>query len=247
MCHSKNVGKTPRNVPNCLFPLQHADPSNTPMPGPTTLTTPNKSSISSHTSTQLCNKVPIGYTGTPQIHPENCPIPFDNCHLYLTPIIRLITTYHPKRHWDPLNNFATIHFSDRQTDQPSRRPTGGIGNTLVSKRSMLTILIESDVLKIAVTRYTVRKWTMTYRPLSKAVRRLSSNWRELGSKTPSFSTLRAFSGRASRISNGCHIQLFMSVQIFYSYIFHIVYYAHLTVIMQLSSDKMWQNKVILLQ
>ena len=44
----------------------------------------------------------------------------------------------------------------------------------------------------------------TYRPLSKAVRRLNSDCSELGSKTPSFSTLRAFSGRASRISNGCH-------------------------------------------
>ena len=27
---------------------------------------------------QLCNKVPIGYNGTPKIHPQNCPFPFDD-------------------------------------------------------------------------------------------------------------------------------------------------------------------------
>ena len=30
--------------------------------------------------TQLCNKLPIGYNGTPQIHPQNCPFPFDDHH-----------------------------------------------------------------------------------------------------------------------------------------------------------------------
>jgi len=31
---------------------------------------------------QLCNKVPIGYNGTPQIHPQNCPFAFDDYHRY---------------------------------------------------------------------------------------------------------------------------------------------------------------------
>jgi len=50
-------------------------PSNTWMPGPTPLTTPNDSSIAARTSTQRRNKVPIGYNGTPQIHPQSAPSP----------------------------------------------------------------------------------------------------------------------------------------------------------------------------
>ena len=60
-------GKQPQNPP---FPSRHVDPT---MPNP--LTTPNDSSIGSHTSAQLRNNVPIGYNGTPQIHPRNCPFP----------------------------------------------------------------------------------------------------------------------------------------------------------------------------
>jgi len=44
------------------------------MPGPTTLITPNDSSIGSHTSTRLCNKIPISYNGVPQIHPPKLPL-----------------------------------------------------------------------------------------------------------------------------------------------------------------------------
>jgi len=29
---------------------------------------------------QLCNEVPIDYNVTPQIHTQNCPLPFDNHH-----------------------------------------------------------------------------------------------------------------------------------------------------------------------
>jgi len=42
----------------------------TSMPGPTPLTTPNDTSIGLHTSTQLRNKVPIGYSGMPKLHPK---------------------------------------------------------------------------------------------------------------------------------------------------------------------------------
>ena len=44
------------------------------MPGPTPLTTSNDSSIAVCTSTQRRNKVPIGYNGTPEIHPK-LPVP----------------------------------------------------------------------------------------------------------------------------------------------------------------------------
>jgi len=47
---------------------------------------------------------------------------------------------------------------------------------------------------------------MTHRPLSKAVRSLTSDWSVVGSRRPIFCTLRAFSGRASRISSGCYEQ-----------------------------------------
>ena len=41
---------------------------------------PNDSSIAVRNSTQRRNKVHIGYNGTPQIHPPNCPFPFDDHH-----------------------------------------------------------------------------------------------------------------------------------------------------------------------
>jgi len=44
---------------------------------------PNDSSIAACTSAQLRNKVHIGYNGTPQIHLQNCPFPFDDNHRHL--------------------------------------------------------------------------------------------------------------------------------------------------------------------
>jgi len=61
------------------LPLKAREPpSNTWMPGPTQLATPHDSSIVLRIFTQRRNKVPIGYKGTPQIHPPNCPLPFDD-------------------------------------------------------------------------------------------------------------------------------------------------------------------------
>ena len=71
-----NGVQMPKNPRNSPFPLRHVDPSNTSMPGPTALTMPNDSSIGSCTSVHLCNKGPIGYSGTPLIHP----LPFDDHH-----------------------------------------------------------------------------------------------------------------------------------------------------------------------
>ena len=112
------------------FPLEARGlPSNTWMPGPTPLTTPNDSSIAVRTSTQQCNKVPIGYNGTPQIHITNCPFPFNDHHTKPNP------THHPKRHPDPISRFATIHM---------RRPTDGPSECSVT---LALHSIESDALK----------------------------------------------------------------------------------------------------
>jgi len=53
-----------------------------PMLRPTPLTLPNDSLTGSHTSAQLCIKVPIDYNGMPQIHPQlPLPIPRKPPHL----------------------------------------------------------------------------------------------------------------------------------------------------------------------
>jgi len=77
-----------KNAKKCQKPCQKQPlllkarglPFNTWMPGPTPLTMPNDSSIAVCTSTQRHNKVPFGYNGTTQIHPQNCPFPFDDHH-----------------------------------------------------------------------------------------------------------------------------------------------------------------------
>jgi len=84
--------------------------SNTPMPGSTTLTTQNGSSISSRTFEQLRHKVPMGYNGTPHIPVGRFSSP-STCL-----IIGSMPTYHPKRHLDPISPFSTIHRTVRHTD-----------------------------------------------------------------------------------------------------------------------------------
>jgi len=73
---NKQKGENSPKPPNLRFPLQQVDPYLIHQcldSGPTTLTTPNDIVIGSCISTQLCNKVPSGYNGTLQIHPQNCP------------------------------------------------------------------------------------------------------------------------------------------------------------------------------
>jgi len=67
--------KNPRNSP---FPLRHVDPHLVHQAHPNHH--PNNSSIAECTSAQLFNKVTNGYNGTTQIHPQNCPFPFDDHH-----------------------------------------------------------------------------------------------------------------------------------------------------------------------
>ena len=62
---------TPKSTPS---PDTRWLPSNKWISGVTPLTTPNDSSIGSRTSAPR-NNVPIGYNGTPQIHPPNYPSP----------------------------------------------------------------------------------------------------------------------------------------------------------------------------
>ena len=68
---------------------------------------------------QLRNKVAVGFNGTPQIHPQNCPFPFNDYH----PIFPSATdpSHHPKRHPNPISHFATVNFPDTQTDWPTNR------------------------------------------------------------------------------------------------------------------------------
>jgi len=90
---------------------------------------------------QLCNKVPIGYNGTPQIHPQNCRFPFDDHHPHLIHHYSTDRTHHPKRHPDPISRFVTVHFPDTQTDRPTDRPTDGIGDKSTLLALTLAILI----------------------------------------------------------------------------------------------------------
>ena len=110
------------------------------MHGPTPLTTPNDSSIGSRTSTQLCNEVPIGCNGMPQIHPpklsqrrspppSNIPIP---------PQIPFTIPNSIQIHSAVLPQYTLR--TDRPTDRWSRRKLRNI--------SAYACLIEEDALKI---------------------------------------------------------------------------------------------------
>jgi len=67
--HWNEYGENAKKCQKQPLPLEvRGRPSNTWMPGLTPLTTPNDSSIAVHTSTQWCNKVPIGYNEMLQIH-----------------------------------------------------------------------------------------------------------------------------------------------------------------------------------
>jgi len=87
--------------------------SNTRIPKPTPLTTPNDSMISPRTSIQLCNKVPIGNNGTPKIRSQNGRFPFDDHHPHL--IHPSLDRPHSSSH------FVTVHFPDQQTDTQTYR------------------------------------------------------------------------------------------------------------------------------
>ena len=74
-------------------------------------------------------KVLFGYNGTPQIRPKSTPPrgPIRKPH-YL-PHAWTRPTYDAEQHPDPIRRFATMHWTDRQTDRPTDR----------SRESLMTI------------------------------------------------------------------------------------------------------------
>jgi len=134
-----NAEKCQKPCQKQRLPLARGLPSNTRMPGPTPLTMPNDSSVAVHTSTQQCNKLPIRYNGMPQIHPPNCPFPFDDHHQ------NLIHPYQARPHSPPQtasgSNQPCCHCSHVWTD---RWATWKFTNM----SALLAILIEGDALKI---------------------------------------------------------------------------------------------------
>jgi len=109
------------------------------MPGPTPLITSYDSSIALRTSTQRRNEIPIGYNETPQIHPPNCPFPFDDHHQ------NLIHPYQARPHSPPQtasrSNQPCCHYSHVQTNKWDWRMFSNMS-------ALLAILIESDALII---------------------------------------------------------------------------------------------------
>ena len=90
-------------------------------------------------------KVPTGYNRTPQIHPQNCPFPFDDHHLHLIHLYLDGLHVPSQTDPDPLSRFATIHFADRPTDRQTDRWSRRQARTMSAPFAML---IESNALKI---------------------------------------------------------------------------------------------------
>jgi len=139
--HSNQWGVNAEKSPKQLLPLvAHEPPSNTWMPGPSPLNMPNDRSIGSRTSAKLCNKVPIGYNGMPQIHPQNCPFPFDDHHPHLIHLFLDRPLSPPQTAFRSTQPFCQCTLSG-QTDQQTEThwPIDGLGNRSITWALMLTI------------------------------------------------------------------------------------------------------------
>jgi len=134
--------KTPKTA---TFPWGNGGPSNTPIPRPTLLTTPNDSSISSCTFAELCNKVPIVYNGMPHIYLQNCPFPLNDHHHIWYTYSSTDPTHHPKQHPDPTSQFATVHFPHRLTERQTDWQMGQ-AKVLFQYHLCSIVLIESYAL-----------------------------------------------------------------------------------------------------
>ena len=119
------IGEQPPKVP---FPLHDVNSHLIHMPRPTPRTTPNRSSEGSRTLAQLRRKVPFGYNGAHHICPKGTPScrPIAKPNYLPQPWTR--PTYHFKQHPDPISRFATIYWTDRQTN----RPTDGYWECLIT-------------------------------------------------------------------------------------------------------------------
>jgi len=107
-------------------------PETASSPGPTPLITPNDSSIVVRTFTQRRNKVPIGYNGTRQIDPPNCPFPFDDHHQ------NLIHPYRAQPHSPPQTASGSdqpcCHCSHVRTDVWDKRNFSRMSAPLYKER-----------------------------------------------------------------------------------------------------------------
>jgi len=108
--------------------------------------TTNDSSIGLRTSAQLCNRLPIGYNGTPQIHPQNCPFPFDITTPSNTP--SLDQSHSPSQMASrSIQSFCHRTLSG-PTDRQTHCPEDGLGDRSVRIPCMLAVLTESDTVII---------------------------------------------------------------------------------------------------
>ena len=135
----------PKSTP---FPVSDVNPHSVHQclgPPHSPVTTPNDSSIGSHTSAQLHNKFPIGYNGTPQIHPilplplRRSPPPSN------TPIPRPTPLTIPNGIRIHSATFRTDRQTDRQTDRHTDRQMG-YRRQVRNMSAALAMLIESDAL-----------------------------------------------------------------------------------------------------
>ena len=60
-------------------------------------------------------KVPIGYNGAPQIHPQKYPFQWTDPQPHYLPHPWTRPTYDAKRHPGPIRRFSTMHWTDRPT------------------------------------------------------------------------------------------------------------------------------------
>jgi len=89
--------------------------SNTPMPGPTPLTTPN-GTLNSRIFARH-HKVPIAYNSMTHIQQQKCSSHGAIVKINYLPHPWTQPTHHPKRHPDSVNHFSTIHGTNWQTDR----------------------------------------------------------------------------------------------------------------------------------
>ena len=142
----EKLRETSRNPPT--FCCSTLTTSNTPKHGPIPLTTPNNSSIGSHISTQLHNKGPIGYNGTPEIHPQNCPF-----------LSTITTPSNTPISWPtPFNipngiqiQSAVLPQYTFRTHRHTDRPTHETDDRFTSLALTLATLIDSDALTTTTT------------------------------------------------------------------------------------------------
>ena len=64
-------------------------------------------------------KVPIGYSGAPQIRPRKYPFPWTDPQTPLPASSLTRPIYDAKRHLDPIRRFSAMHWTDRSTDRSS--------------------------------------------------------------------------------------------------------------------------------